>query len=271
MPRATPVVFVALVCLASLTLLTLPSLTNGQSVTAHYPDRVIHGWWPWSVAISTSPSPRTANLLYMVDGYYGVVAVDARDGRVVRNASLADINYSLDAIAVDSRGYVFVTAAPPASQQWTGLLIFNSELTLLTNISFSSLMPPSDARAVQLAIDSNDTVWLFDGKPSPFSSTNTRGHVWALSPHQWQQQSSWQAPITLATTTSYVMAIDNNDSLCFQQVSATSRCTSQTEAECCSAHTSWARATCRNQRLLISPSTLSCGCGRSTATQRTFP
>ena len=87
-----------------LALLPVPSVAQ----TTSYPDRVVHGWSP--INFAPSPTPSTANLLYVIDGQQSLVVVDARDGCVVRSVSFAAAAFQLFEIAVDSRGYVFVTA-----------------------------------------------------------------------------------------------------------------------------------------------------------------
>ena len=203
---------IAPILILSTFLLTVPSSAQSTS----YPDRVVHGWWP--DVFAPSPAPSTGHLIYVLDGQFGVVLVDARDGGMLRNASFAGAAFYLDQIVVDSRGYVFVTTwpfrnvDPSASSQ---LLVFNSGLTQLHNLSFSTLQPTTTTRDMQVVVDSTNTVFLFDG--NPFSSTF--GCVWTLSARGWQQLSSWQAPINLDNQTFYLLAIDNQDYLYFQQVS----------------------------------------------------
>ena len=158
-PHATPlhaVVTLLLYCLA--TFFSLPTLATAQNQTVSYPDRVVHGWSPSTFV--PSPDPATAHLLYVLDGNLNVVVVDARDGRVVRSAAIGfdaanGRGFDLYAIAVDSRGYVFVTTKTQPQ-----LIVLDSNLKQITNVSFSTLTPSTTTTKMLVVIDSTDNVYL---------------------------------------------------------------------------------------------------------------
>ena len=194
------------------TLLTFAPLSTAQSTL--YLDRWIHGWSPYNFA--PSPDPRTAHLVYVLDGQRDVVLVDSRDGRIVRSANFTNRDgHYLFEIAVDSHGFVLVTATT-ARVQGQQLLVLNSDLQQVATVDFSSSLkpPPGPSVRVQLAVDSTDTVYLFDGH----TRSSNPGTVWVLNPSQWTQQQTWEAPISLVNFTGCVMVIDNEDMLYFQSV-----------------------------------------------------
>ena len=179
---------------------------------AHSPDGFLHGWSVEDFAASRNPS--TPWLLYVVDGRRHVVAIDARDGSTVYHSDWLDGGHSLSRIAVDSRNYVLVTAYN--WQQQYHVLVLDEQLRQVKSISSSSLDPPlAQAYNLQLAVDSSDTVYLFNSNPG----VPLDGQVWALNSREWRQTMSWRAPVNTSNSWAeqYVLAIDNQDYLYFQQ------------------------------------------------------
>ena len=207
-------ILIATVALCLLALFILPASTVAQQPAEHRPTRFLHGWFVTDFA--TSRNPATPHLYYAVDGTHQIIVIDSRDGRVVRNVSYFDSQHWLGAITVDSRDYVYVFAH--SQQDSFHLKVFDESLQSLKNVSMASLQPSASSTwELQLLVDSVNSVYLFSSVPG---STND-GYVWVLSPRQWLQQASWKAPIRTSTnrtdTAYYVIAIDSQDYLYFQQ------------------------------------------------------
>ena len=202
----------AALCLLACFILPTPSTAQRE----HLPTNFLHGWLPVSFAASRNPA--TPHLYYIVDSVSRVLAIDGRDGRIVSNSSyFFDPFLYLGDIAVDSRGYVYVAAQIGENQLYIAVL--DESLRSVKNVSLRSLQPPVlDVQYLQLVVDSTNALYLFNSG----SDSSTDGQVWRLSPRQWLQSASWKAPIQLrnniTTTSSYVMAIDSDDYLYFQQI-----------------------------------------------------
>ena len=193
-------------------LVTLPSPSTAQPIVhAHYPDRLLHGWVVSDFATSQDPSGR--NQYYIIDGHRHIVVIDAVDGRVIRNVSFTDQYHWLGRIAVDRRGYVFVTA--DGDDYGSHLKVLDASLRPVKNVSLVELQPALySAYSVQVVVDSTNSIYLFDESGQPGMGTN--GVVWVLGPRQFVQQSVWKAPISSNFTDRFIMAIDNQDYLYFQ-------------------------------------------------------
>ena len=213
-----PATLLATLYLCLCLLLSFPVPSTAQPPVEHSPDGYFHGWQCEDFV--TSRNPTTPHLVYLLDVGRHVIALDSRDGRVVHNRTYWTLELNLIAIATDSRGYVFVTSTNFAAE--SDLLVLDEQLHPLRNVSLNDLRPRSVFPAfLQLAVDSGDTVYLFDS--SPRSATD--GRVWSLSPREWRQQATWQAPVERTAVNGtealyYVMAIDSQDALYFQQISS---------------------------------------------------
>ena len=96
--------------------------------------------------------------------------------------------------------------------------VFDESLQSLQNVSLSSLWPPMlNPYSLQLVVDSTSSVYLFASSPR----SNIDEYVWVLSPRQWIQHASWRAPLQISNnrTANYILAINNQDYLYFQQTS----------------------------------------------------
>ena len=87
------------------------------------------------------------------------------------------------------------------------LKVFDEQLRSLKNVSLDELRPPPPRTVeLQLVVDSTNAVYLFS---SAAGNSSANGRVWVLSPREWQQQATWQAPITLSGNR-YLAAIDRS-------------------------------------------------------------
>ena len=195
-------------------LFTLPTSSIAQPPPVpHTPTAFLHGWQVDNFAISRNPA--TPYLLYVVDGSSRLIALDARDGRVIRNISYVDSREWFGNIAVDNRGYVYALAFNVDDGYLMN--VFDESLELLKTVKLQTLQPPVTlSYALQVVVDSTNSVYLFSSSPG----RKIDGQVWVLSPRQWIQQASWQAPIQLSNnrTAYYRMAIDSQDYLYFQAI-----------------------------------------------------
>ena len=202
------VVAAVLLCLFALS--SLPAL-SAQGPIVHSPTRFLHGWSVNDFAASRNPA--TPHLYYVVDGNHLILAIDSRDGRVARNVSFLDTNHWLGHIAVDNRDFVYVTAYN--RQDGYHVKVFDDSMTSVKNVSLTDLQPTLwYGYNVQIAVDSLDSVYLFDSSPG----ADTDGQVWVLSPRGWLQSASWKAPIQTSSnwTAYYLMTVDSQDYLYFQ-------------------------------------------------------
>ena len=136
---------------------------------------------------------------------------------MVSNVTYLDQSNYFSDIAVDSRGYVHVAVYTAGKGPHTAVL--DQSLRSVKNISLTSLqLQLLHVQYLQLVVDSTNAVYLFD---SAWGSS-TEGRVLVLSSRQWLQSASWRAPISLQSNitsqSNYVMAIDSDDYLYFQQI-----------------------------------------------------
>ena len=193
--------------LVAVTLCLLVSLlrSSAQQPAEHFPTRLLHGWSATGYAASRNPA--NPQFHYILDNQRAVVALGPRDGQVVRSATFyGSGGRYLRSIAVDSRNYVYVEA--DNAKEGHTLKVFDEQLRSLKNVSLDELRPPPPrTENLQIVVDSTNAVYLFSSTATP-SSAN--GRVWVLSPREWQQQASWQAPITLSGN-EYLAAIDRSN------------------------------------------------------------
>ena len=200
--------FLVALCFCLCLLLSLSPPSTAQPPVSHTPDRYFRGWQ--CSAFAASRNPATPQLVYLVDASRHVLLLDSRDGRVVQNASYWELDLYLNAIAVDSRGYVHLVATDYASVYQ--LLVLDEQLRSVKNVSLSELQPRSTGPdRLQLAVDSGNAVYLFES----LAKQPSDGRVWVLSPREWRQQATWLAPVERtaandSVSLTYVMAVDRS-------------------------------------------------------------
>ena len=217
-------------CAALLLLLCLSSLLSSASAQppprVSLPDDFFHGW-----VVDDFDFHPSAPVVYVIDDGWQVVAVNTTTGRPLALATpyYTPPHTEAQHIAVDSKGQVYVTLTSYVVSSWwewlpTGvqLLVFDSFLRPLRNTSVSTVLrPPSNA--TQIAIDSDDYIFLFSERLVPINPT-----VWVLEPRALTQVDAWKANLPVvergaANYTDYLLAIDSTDVLYFQQTTAQRR------------------------------------------------
>ena len=183
-------------------------------------DAALHGWDVVDFAFDPS-----LPVVYLIDGYWQVVALNTTSRMHALWAYQLPPGLVVEHIQVDSQHVVYVTAFdytafPPTASH---LLTFDAQLRPLQNASLASLKPVGVPTL--LVLDSNRYLYLFTDSVY-FPQLNPT--VWVLEPRRLVQVDAWQAPIPILPRsspnfTSYLLAIDADDLLYFQQTTAGQR------------------------------------------------